>query len=72
MGKKNVGQNCFWVKKNVGRIFFGSNKIGSEIFLGHKNVGFKFYFGLIRFVCVVLLTTAELNNNNTEFHWVVG
>ena len=67
-----MGQNCFWVKRNVGRIFFGSNKIGSEIFLGQKNVGFKFYFGLIRFVCVVLLTTAELNNNNTEFHWVVG
>ena len=48
----------------------------SEIFLGQKNLGrkfglAKFYFGLIRFVCVVLLTTFELNNNNTEFHWWV-
>ena len=29
----------------------------------------KFYFGLLRFVCVMLLVTAKLNNNNTEFHW---
>ena len=28
----------------------------------------KFYFGLIRFVCVMLLLLpADLNNNNTEF-----
>ena len=27
----------------------------------------KFYFGLIRFVCVMLLLPADLNNNNTEF-----
>ena len=26
-------------------------------------------FGLIRFVCDLLLVTAKLNNNNTEFHW---
>ena len=32
-----------------------------------KDLGRKFYFGLIRFVCVVLLTTDDLNNNNTEF-----
>ena len=31
----------------------------------------KLYFGL-RFVCVMLLVTAKLNNNNTEFSggWV--
>ena len=32
----------------------------------------KFCFGLIKFVCVMLLITAKLNNNNTEFLWVVG
>jgi len=49
----------------------------SEIFLGQKILGrkfglAKFYFGLLRFVCVMLLVTAKLNNNNTEFHWWVG
>ena len=34
----------------------------------------KFYFGLVRFVCDLLLITAKLNNKNTEFlwWWVVG
>ena len=31
----------------------------------------EFYFGLIRFVCDLLLITAKLNNNNTEFVVVV-
>ena len=37
--------------------------------LGFDNSEFglaKFYFGLIRFVCDLLLITAKLNNNNTE------
>ena len=38
----------------------------------NKFVLTKFYFGLIRFVCVYLLVTAKLNNNNTEFVWVGG
>ena len=46
--------------------------------MGKKKMGrifglAKFYVGLIRFVCVVLLINAKLNNNNTEFvWWVVG
>ena len=42
--------------------------------MGRKFVLAKFYFGLIRFVRVMLLVTAKLNNNNTEFLWwvVVG
>ena len=75
-------------KKNLVRIFLGSTHFGSEIFLGRKNWGrnflwvnknwgrkfglAKFYFGLIRFVCVMLLVTAKLNYNNTEFLWVGG
>ena len=51
-----------------------STKFSSEIFGGQQNLGrkfglAKFYFGLRRFVCVMLLVTAKLNNNNTEFHW---
>ena len=72
MGQENLGRNFFGVNKNVGRKFFrvkkmsvgnsfGSTKFGSDICLA------KLYFGLIRFVCVILLFTAELNNNNTEF-----
>ena len=73
--KKKLGLKFFWVKKNFVGTFFGSKKCWSEIFWGHKNLGrkfvlAKFHFGLIRFVCVVLLTTAKLNNNNTEFHVV--
>ena len=54
----SLDRKFFWVKKNLGR------KFGLA----------KFYFGLLRFVCVMLLVTAKLNNNNTEFHWwwVVG
>ena len=37
--------------------------------LGRKFGLAKFYFGLIRFVCDLLLVTAKLNNNNTEFVW---
>ena len=78
----------FWVNKNLGRKLFGLKKFGSEFFLVKKNLGrkffwvkknlgrkfglAKFYFGLIRFVCVMLLITAKLNNNNTEFLWWVG
>ena len=40
--------------------------------MGRKFGLAKFYFGLIRFVCDLLLVTAKLNNNNTEFVWVVG
>ena len=40
--------------------------------MGRKLGLATFYFGLIRFVCVYLLVTAKLNNNNTEFHWVGG
>ena len=74
-GSKKFGSEMFWVKK-----------IGSDIFLGQKNKGrnfvwvkqnlvrkfglAKFNFALIRFVCVMLLITVKLNNNNTEF--VVG
>ena len=54
MGKKKLGRKFFGVKKKLGR------KFGLA----------KFYFGLMRFVCVMLLVTAKLNNNNTEF--VVG
>ena len=35
--------------------------------LGRKFVLAKFYFGLIRFDCVMLTITSKLNNNNTEF-----
>ena len=38
-----------------------------EFWVGNFGWLKKFYFGLIRFVCVMLLTTAKLNNNNTEF-----
>ena len=38
--------------------------------MGRKFGLAKFYFGLIRFVCDLLMVTAKLNNNNTEF--VVG
>ena len=40
--------------------------------MGRKFGLAKYYFGLLRFVCVMLLVTAKLNNNNTEFVWVVG
>ena len=53
-----------WVKK------FGSNFFLREQKLGRKFVLAKLYFGLIRFVCVMLLLTADLNNNNTEFDLV--
>ena len=70
-GPKNFLAKNIWVGN-----LFGSKKCGSEIFLGQKNLGrkfglAKFYFALLRFVCVMLLITAKLNNNNTEFHWVV-
>ena len=55
-----MGQKKFWAKKKVGN-------------LGRKFGLAKFYFGLLRFVCVMFLVTAKLNNNNTEFSggWVV-
>ena len=61
-----MGRKFFWVQKNL-----PPKWIMPEIFLGQKNLGRKFglaklYFGLIRFVCVMLLVTAKLNNNNTE------
>ena len=51
--------------------------MGRKFYRVKKELGLKFglakfYFGLIRFVCVMLLVTAKLNNNNTEFHWVCG
>ena len=51
VGQKKFGRKFFWVKKKLGRKFALA----------------KFYFGLVRFVCVMLLVTAKLNNNNTEF-----
>ena len=39
--------------------------------MGRKFGLAKFHFGLIRFVCVMLLVAAKLNNNNTEFVVVV-
>ena len=57
IGLKKLGRRFYRVKINLGR------KFGLA----------KFYFGLIRFVCDLLLDTAKLNNNNTEFvWWVVG
>ena len=56
LGQKDVGRKFFWVKRNWGRNFGLA----------------KFYSGPLRFVCVMLLVTAKLNNNNTEFHWVCG
>ena len=67
-------KNILWVKKIWLGNFFGSIKIWVGIFLGRKFILAKIYFGLVRFVCVMLLITADLNNNNTEFvgGWVVG
>ena len=56
----------FFVKKKLGK---KSPRVKKE--LGQKFGLTKFYFGLIRFVCDLLLITAKLNNNNTEFVWVV-
>ena len=47
----------------MGRKFFSSTNL---------DVLAKLYFGLIRSVCVMLLVTDKLNNNNTEFVWWVG
>ena len=74
-GSKEFGPKNFLAKNIWVGNLFGSKKFGSEIFLGQKNLGrkfglAKFYFALIRFVCVMLLITAKLNNNNTEFLWV--
>ena len=85
--KKNCPK-FYWVKKNLGRKFYRVKKncVGDFIglkkwvwnFIGLKKLGrkfglAKFYFGLIRSVCDLLLITAKLNNNNTEFvWWVVG
>ena len=58
----------------MGRKFYRVKKIWVGNFIGLKNLGrkfglAKFYFGLVRFVCDLLLITAKLNNNNTEFVW---
>ena len=71
LGQKKFGTEIFVGSKKiwVGN-FFGSKKIWVENFFGSKKFGLaKFHFGLIGFVCVMLLITAKLNNNNTEFHW---
>ena len=60
--QKNLGRNFF-----LGRKLFWVKKIWVGFFLGQKSVLAKFYLGLIRFVCVILLLPADLNNNNTEF-----
>ena len=39
--------------------------------IGLKEFGSEIWFGLIRFVCDLLLITAKLNNNNAEFVWWV-
>ena len=48
--------------KNLGKQNVAQKNLGRIFGLA------KFYFGLLRFVCVMLLVTAKLNNNNTEFH----
>ena len=54
MSKKNLVGN-FFGSKNFGRKFFWVNKkFGSEICMA------KFYFGLVRFVCDLLLITAKV------------
>ena len=50
----------------MGRKFYRVKNLGLKFGLA------KFYFGLIRFVCDLLLITAKLNNNNTEFDVVGG
>ena len=58
------------VQKNLGRKFWVGIFFGQKI-VGRKFVLAKFYLVLMRFVCDLLLITAKLNNNNTEFVWVV-
>ena len=75
--KKNLGRKFDRVRKNVGRNFYRVKKSWVGDFIGLTNLGrkfglAKFYFGLIRFVCDLLMITAKLNNNNTEFVWWVG
>ena len=65
MGLKKLGRKFYGVKKNLGQ------QLGRKCYRVKKNLGqkfglAKFYFGLIRVVCVLLLTTPTLNNN-TEF-----
>ena len=82
LGQFFCGQKFFWVQKFGSEFFLGKKnwvenfivlkKIWVGNCIGLKKLGRKFglanfYFGLIRFVCVVLLVTAKLNNNNTEF-----
>ena len=67
-GKKNLGRKLCWLKKKLGLNFFWVNKCPKC--LGRIFCLAKFYFVLVRFVCVMLLITAKLNNNNTEFDWV--
>ena len=74
LGQKKIWLEIFLVKKIGSEFFFRPKKFGLEIFLGQKKFGSeffkvkqnlrrkfvldKFYFGLLGFVCVVLLTTA--------------
>ena len=85
--KKNLGRKFVWSKNIWVGIFFGKKKFESKKNVGQKKCRkffwvkkklgrkfglAKFYFGLLRFVCDLLLITAKLNNNNTAFVWVVG
>ena len=58
VGKKFDLKICcsefFWPKNVGSKFFFGTNKFGSEIFFDPKKFGSEIY-GLIWFVCVVLL-----------------
>ena len=75
---KKIGPEIFWCQRRFGsKLFWGQKNVGRKFFCVKKDLGrkfglAKFYFGLLRFVCVMLLVTAKLNNNNTEFHWVCG
>ena len=73
MGHKNLGRTFFGSKNFLVNIFFGSNKFGFDIFLGQQNMGQKLHAEnqLPGWSGSGLKVSVKLNNNNTEFVWVV-